>query len=562
MAHTYHENRLRYFEDQYRVTADHVIPFVEQSGPIERGARVLEIGCAEAGVLKAFLERGAVTVGVDRNQRRLELGKQFLSDAMQTGTLRLLHQDAQELLEREEFRGYFDLIVLKDVIEHVEDRPALFSMMEQLLRPGGRVFMAFPPWRMPFGGHQQICRSWFLSRTPYFHLLPTPAYRAVLSAFSEKPARIESLLATKRTGLSSTEFQSLVSSAGYQVLSERMYLLNPMYTYRFGVAPRVQAGWVAARKSLRDFVTSCAYYTLRPAVLRPAATFSLGLAFWLGLSGSASAQSPKGLATQAPASAGATEVAKEGFQAPVAKDPESKDGQTFKVNAGGFLSAGNSRSLAATAAADYFLRRSTSQFSALAAVNYGRSADGPDTPSEVSVENYQARVRYDYFFTGGLAGFASVSARRDRFQGLDLRLNFDPGLAYYFIDEKGHRFWGELGYDLQYDIRRDEVVDASLLDPLVDDLEKSEVRHGARLFAGYDNQLSEAVKFNAGVEYLQNVTETENARLNIDLGLTSQLNSDFSLATTLSIDYDNNPLPGIEKTDVVTALNLVYTLTQ
>ena len=88
------------------------------------------------------------------------------------------------------------------------------------------------------------------------------------------------------------------------------------------------------------------------------------------------------------------------------------------------------------------------------------------------------------------------------------------------------------------------------------------MRHGARLFAGYDNQLSDAVKFNAGVEYLQNVTETENARLNIDLGLTSQLNSDFSLATTLSIDYDNNPLPGIEKTDVVTALNLVYTLTQ
>jgi len=554
VAHTYHENRQRYFDDQYRVTTDHVIPFVEQSGPLQPGSRVLEIGCAEAGVLKAFLERGATAVGVDRNRRRLDLGKQFLSDALQAGTLRLLHQDAQELLEREEFRGYFDLIVLKDVIEHVEDRPALFSMMEQLLRPGGRVFMAFPPWRMPFGGHQQICRSWFLSRTPYFHLLPTPAYRAVLSAFAEKPARIESLLATKRTGLSSTEFQDLVGSAGYRVLSERLYLLNPMYTYRFGVAPRVQSSWVAARKSLRDFVTSCAYYTLRPV-----AVVACALAFWCS-PGLALAQAPQGLSTQAPASAGATEVAKEGFQAPVANDPASKDGQTLKLNAGGFLSAGNSRSLAATAAADYFLRRSRSQFSALAAVNYGRSADGPGTPTEVSVENYQARVRYDYFFTGGLAGFASVSARRDRFQGLDLRLNVDPGLAYYFIDEKGHRLWAELGYDLQYDIRRDEVVDASALDPAP--LEKTEVRHGVRVFTGYDNQLSEAVKFNAGVEYLQNVTETENARLNVDLGLTSQLNSDFSIATTLSIDYDNNPLPGIEKTDLVTALNLVYTLSQ
>jgi putative salt-induced outer membrane protein len=383
-----------------------------------------------------------------------------------------------------------------------------------------------------------------------------PAYRAVLSAFAEKPARIESLVATKRTGLGSTEFQSLVGSAGYRVLNERLYLLNPMYTYRFGVAPRVQASWVAARKSLRDFVTSCAYYTLRPA-----AVLACVLAFCWGSPGLAHAQAPAGLATQAPASAGATEVAKEGFQAPVAKDADSKDGQTLKLNAGGFLSAGNSRSLAATAAADYFLRRGSSQFSALAAVNYGRSAEDPDAPSKVSVENYQARVRYDYFFTGGFAGFGSVSARRDRFQGLDLRLNFDPGLAYYFIDVKSHRLWAELGYDLQYDIRRDEVVAASLLDP-AGPLDKTEVRHGVRVFAGYDNQLSAAVKFNAGVEYLQNVTETENARLNVDLGLTSQLNSDFSIATTLSIDYDNNPLPGIEKTDLVTALNLVYTMSQ
>ena len=36
--------------------------------------------------------------------------------------------------------------------------------------------------------------------------------------------------------------------------------------------------------------------------------------------------------------------------------------------------------------------------------------------------------------------------------------------------------------------------------------------------------------------------------------------SGFSIATTVSVRYDHNPLPGIEKTDVTTAISLVYKL--
>jgi putative salt-induced outer membrane protein len=270
---------------------------------------------------------------------------------------------------------------------------------------------------------------------------------------------------------------------------------------------------------------------------------------------------PAGLLNRAPATGGKTEVAQEGFQAPTLVPPaeESKDASTLKLTVGGFVSQGNSRTLALTAGGDYFLRRSASQFAALAAVNYGRSAPAAGEPYATTVENYQGRVRYDYFFAPGVAGFGSVSARRDRFQGLDLRLNFDPGVAYYFIDDKAHRFWAELGYDLQYDLRNADFIAAALiLDGTV--IEESEVRHNIRSFVGYDNQLSEMVKFGAGLEYLQNVQAAKNARLNADAALTAQVNQDFSVATTLSIKYDNNPLPGVEDTDVITALNLVYTM--
>ena len=232
---------------------------------------------------------------------------------------------------------------------------------------------------------------------------------------------------------------------------------------------------------------------------------------------------------------------------------------TLKLTLGGFLSQGNSRAVAFTTAADYALRRGTSQFTAAAAVNYGGSST-VDEPYEKTVENYQARLRYDYFFANNVAGFFALSGRRDEFQGLALRLNVGPGLAYYFIDEKEQRFWVELGYDFQYDVRYQDYIDEqALLDPPVTIADREE-RHNVRAFVGYDNQVSEAVKFSTGLEYLQNVTEAENARINFDAALSVQLYQDFAVATTLSVRYDNNPLPGVETTDVVTALNLVYTM--
>jgi SAM-dependent methyltransferase len=122
MAYAYHADRRRYFEHQRLVTAEYVIPFIEESGPLHRHSHVLEIGCGEAGVLKAFLDRGATAVGVDRNPTRLERGAALLSEDIAAGRIALLHKDANTLLDDETHRGAFDLIVMKDVIEHIEDR--------------------------------------------------------------------------------------------------------------------------------------------------------------------------------------------------------------------------------------------------------------------------------------------------------------------------------------------------------------------------------------------------------------------------------------------------------
>jgi putative salt-induced outer membrane protein YdiY len=267
---------------------------------------------------------------------------------------------------------------------------------------------------------------------------------------------------------------------------------------------------------------------------------------------------PAGVMKHDAASSGTSDVATDGFASTTTDKKDANDVTEAKIQAGGLSASGNSRSLALTSLGTVRARRGANEFSAAAAANYGRSAAKPSDPVETTIENYQGKVRYDRFVSDPLAVFTSLSARRDRFQGLDLRLNLDPGLAYYFIQNPKHQLWAEAGYDLQYDIRRDSAIADALVAGTV--LVKAKTRHSARLFAGYQNSLNDAVTFNTGLEYLQGLPETQFWRFNWDVGLTAAIATKFSLATTFSLRYDNQPLIGIKSTDTITAVNLVYQL--
>jgi putative salt-induced outer membrane protein YdiY len=289
------------------------------------------------------------------------------------------------------------------------------------------------------------------------------------------------------------------------------------------------------------------------------------------VSTAAQAQDPGGLLKQDNASSGTTDVAQEGFQAVAKAEAESKDATALTLSAGGLAAAGNASSLFLTGAGDFRLRRQIHQLGVLAAANYGRAevdADGDpatdDRRTDTTVNNYQGRVRYDLFFAKHIAAFMAVSARHDSQQGLALRLNFDPGVAYYFIDEENHQFSAEVGYDLQHDLRTDEAVELAADNDAP--IEDSETRHNARAAVKYDNKLNKEVTLNTGLEYLQGLSPFEddegdmNMRIVWGAGLTSSVAEALSVATSLNVAYDNNPLPFYKKTDVLVSVSLVYNL--
>jgi SAM-dependent methyltransferase len=257
----FHGDRKRYFEIQVENTRKYVIPFIENYKSIFAGTRVLEIGCGEAGVLKAFTDIGCIGVGVELDEPRLVMAREWMQEELNAQKISFISKDIYKVNVEEELKGKFDIIILKDVIEHIHDQPKLIAWMKSFLNKDGVIFFGFPPWQMPFGGHQQIMKGKFLSKLPWFHLLPAFMYKAILKTGKEN---IAEMMEIKETGISIERFEKIVGETGYKVVNKTHYLINPIYEYKFGWKPKKQNGVIKSIPWVRNFFTTCVYYLITP----------------------------------------------------------------------------------------------------------------------------------------------------------------------------------------------------------------------------------------------------------------------------------------------------------
>lgn len=254
--------RIRY-QQQVDNAREHVLPFIEKAMPVTEGMEVLDIGCGEGGVLIPFLERGCRAVGIELDEVKSGYARELLGGYIGKGQVEVVNRNIYEESALERYSGRFDLIMLKDVIEHIPDQERFIPYLRKFLKPGGHVFFGFPPWYMPHGGHQQVCRSRFLSMLPWFHLLPLPLYKGILKLSGEYGPVIDELMDNRSTGISIERFERIVLRSGYTIPLRTLFLINPIYRYKFGLKPREQWAPVAAIPYLRDFFTTCAYYLIR-----------------------------------------------------------------------------------------------------------------------------------------------------------------------------------------------------------------------------------------------------------------------------------------------------------
>lgn len=96
------------------------------------GLIVVEIGAGAGGLLEPFRQRGARTIGIDYDVRYLALGRKMGIEMIAGGA------DSLEEL------GRVDVVILKDVLEHLENLHIVLDQVRKCLNSSGICFIQVP----------------------------------------------------------------------------------------------------------------------------------------------------------------------------------------------------------------------------------------------------------------------------------------------------------------------------------------------------------------------------------------------------------------------------------
>jgi SAM-dependent methyltransferase len=249
-----------YWGYMYGLATEYMIPHLEAKGVPIRGAAIIEIGCAEGGNLCAMAEHGArELVGTDINIPRLESAEQIAEMAGLDITY-----SSHDIIYQEpfpEWNEHFDVAFLRDVIEHLDDAEIALRNIRRVLKPGGALYVTFPPYYSPFGGHQQTLVNWS-SKIPFMHLLPKPIFEGMIASGREAD-KVE-VRRLRRIRMTTTKFRRAAKAAGFSIADEKLFFIRPVYKMKFGWNP-VSADIVKPFPVLRDIVALEAGYLLKRA---------------------------------------------------------------------------------------------------------------------------------------------------------------------------------------------------------------------------------------------------------------------------------------------------------
>jgi 2-polyprenyl-3-methyl-5-hydroxy-6-metoxy-1,4-benzoquinol methylase len=249
-----HVNRDVYFKEQFTTFDKYIFPFIENHKKIDSDLKVLEIGCGFGGNLIPFLEKGCDVVGIDIDPGSIKSAQERLSHYER------LELIAEDIYKVEGLEGKFDLIFMKDTLEHIPNQEEFLKKVKHFLKPNGIMYQGFPPWCNPFGGHQQMSTSKFLSKLPWFHLYPRFMFKWILQMFGETEVKVNDFLTgVYDTRISIRRFEKICRKENYQIDERIQYFINPNYEVKFNLKPRTLPKWLSI-PIIKEFYTTTCYY--------------------------------------------------------------------------------------------------------------------------------------------------------------------------------------------------------------------------------------------------------------------------------------------------------------
>lgn len=257
-----HLDRRVYFNELAKTSREYFISYVNKFIDLEAHPRVLEIGCGEGGNLLPFAEQGCYVLGIDFDKNKIDSANAFFEEQGLKGDF--ICSDFMNVPEPQSVEEKYDLVLIHDVVEHIEMpyKPTFLEHMKRFMRPDAYAYFGFPAWQMPFGGHQQICKSKFVSKLPFIHLLSEKQYRRLLQRHGEDEGKIAELLSIKHSKMPVELFEKFVKAAQLKVVKRTYWVINPHYKVKFHLIPLREIWPFTKIPYLRNFYTTSAWYIL------------------------------------------------------------------------------------------------------------------------------------------------------------------------------------------------------------------------------------------------------------------------------------------------------------
>ena len=215
-----------YFEYQRSLASGYYIPFLKGNGVELKDKNILEIGCGNGGFIDAFGDYSENCVGFDLKD--LEWDKSNI-------TYHRLNVFDDNLTNK--IDSTFDIIILRDVIEHLNNKQTnkLFKQISLLTNPDTFILITFPPFYSPFGLHQQVLLKSILRFVPYLSLIPKELMKVLIEGDKDNKEGVKELLSLYNSKKTISMLYKLVSRNGYFVVDEKFFHIRPSHEIRYGI---------------------------------------------------------------------------------------------------------------------------------------------------------------------------------------------------------------------------------------------------------------------------------------------------------------------------------------
>ncbi len=244
-----------YWTYQNVLARKYLIPMLEGQGIRIDGSRVFEIGCGSGGVIEAFAERCQVAVGLDIAP--------FDYTHAPGSKVRYITADIFDPEHASRYAGTYDVILLRDVIEHLPSKALLFERCAELLDPQGVMLVTFPPFYSPFGAHQQVHARRRLGKLPFLHWMGRRwyvRYLRMVEKNNEGAVRAAEELFDTKTSIRSLNRE--IRHSSFEIQHQEYYVTRPSYEIRYGIRP-MKAQFLRHVPLLREWLVMGVYMILR-----------------------------------------------------------------------------------------------------------------------------------------------------------------------------------------------------------------------------------------------------------------------------------------------------------